>query len=1317
MRFSIVLIASTLISCRVSPVEVHDLVEKFKAEKKGIISSLNLNYENSLLNPMIGEPYKCTGLLSNLRFFGPGIIPGSIPTKTQRSYPNDKSNHPLIQFIIKLFPSPAGTLNHLCTHSDHLTKLFVESNSTDKIENASDLLVCSITGESFKYTGEGINEDIKRLEEEKAKLEKSINKNEVEAIKKSISNMTTEKTGIEKNLRILNKKRKEEINEMGVKNDTIKLLTVENKNFKSLEADIKKLKMTLEEKSFIKKIKELEKNIKLNQEIEEKTKSAFEDLGKTMSEALKNKKSLNPQLLLPMIIHEFVKSAFSIEELKEYMQKSLIKIKEKLSVGNVSFDELKAIDAQLNWGAALTKIYRETNTFPYSKFNLPVSNISIPSYIRGKDGEEGYFDEKRLYADCADVAIMQLCNCLLFNPKDKICELSHLGNAKLEPELEDFYKTHSNPFASTTLEKRKDWSKVVQDRRDLTLPDNNDFQTHRIIYNRDNRNEIKSDFINMMSVIALIFGIDRKPIFNGLNEGNILKRFEELLQGLVAPGMSVEIDKADSDTLKVGKDHSRTEFSGKVNIKFSYKDDRENESRTTMAIKHKESHTDFMFVQNNSKEIDLTEEIKRLGNVSGFKEFSFPSMINRVFLMAGNNPLPKGNVLEDMYASGLVESNEKKLEMMKIVYENMPKDRNQEGTGIFNSETPEGTNEWNDFTSIIDSILENVPLEDPAVFNMFAPFLLYSEKHKEKLNGFDLRLIFNLNNEKLKEHWIKHADERVGTLRFLFDIEKTNYYVLSEELEFFKNFSKLTDVKLRYGYSARFDKSKTWSNSMEILKKILKEIPTCTKVELVGFDSEMLKDFIDGAAKSNLDVLLRLNKLKIVFDDESGIRYLNSAVKNFPYLFKYLPKLSEITIENQADRYTPREGHESDNLVNLIEELPTDRDIKINLIGRFVESEIFNALKETPEKVEVSIVYKLYSFDKFRAGILKDKIEDPKLNIKIFSTRNGIERHLPITTENLENLFKAKDFFFRFGSRQEIEFDHTNMNDFLSSFGPFFQEREWDLVIYRDKKPRTEICELPEFVKAFNTSESIRFGSNFLDLSNENDTNDFISEVNRRNKRLLLYASEILIDSENLIKIYNKMQEKENFTVKAKSWLIRVENKNMDTFKDKFEEIYKTLYPEGLYQNEFLDKIEALSKLSELDAFTIDLSNKDVIYIGDKEFDPFLQVLPTIKNMFEKVIVAKDAFSIYQIYKLTDELGKDPGSTQEIGTGSTLKIGTGSTLKIGTGSTLKIGTGSTQEIGTEEFLLKPGLKGQSITNESYLIRLFLWLKPIFRYYS
>ncbi|KAM0679582.1 hypothetical protein GINT2_002211 [Glugoides intestinalis] len=577
------------------------------------------------------------------------------------------------------------------------------------------------------------------------------------------------------------------------------------------------------------------------------------------------------------------------------------------------------------------------------------------------------------------------------------------------------------------------------------------------------------------------------------------------------------------------------------------------------------------------------------------------------------------------------------------------------------------------FAKDIDSILNSVNLENSEVFNKFAPFLLYSANHNEKLKDMDLRLVYESNNENIKEHWKINADEIVKSLRFTFNVE----YIYDDVIEFCKNFSKLTKVELRSRFPYSFNKSKTWSNSMKVLKKI----PTCTEVELRFFKLDMLKDFIDGAAKSKSEVLKPLEKLKIVFDDNSGIRSLNSAVGKFPYLFKYLPKLSEITIENEATTYTPSKDHKSGNLVKLIKELP--KDITINLIGRFVESnqgsEIFNALKKTPDTVKVSIVYKLDSFDKEYARILRDKIEDPKLNIKIFSTRNGIERHLPITTEILDNFLKAKDFYIYFDIKK-IEVEHTNVNDFLSSFSPFLEGWECERVIYIDEKPRTEICELPEFVETFNKCKSIRFIRNFLDFKNENDTNGFISVVNKRDERLVLYSSVVLIDSENLITIYNKMQEKRNFTLEANSWLIRLRKGKVGAFKDKFKQIYEKLYPGGLYQNEFLEKIEALSKLSELDVFTINLRNKDVLYIGDKEFDPFLQVLKTIKNMFKKVIVAKDAFTKDQIKKLRAELRK--GGT------------------------------CTLETGTEESLLNPWLKGKS-----YLIRLFLWLKPIFRYYS
>ncbi|KAM0679953.1 hypothetical protein GINT2_001894 [Glugoides intestinalis] len=625
---------------------------------------------------------------------------------------------------------------------------------------------------------------------------------------------------------------------------------------------------------------------------------------------------------------------------------------------------------------------------------------------------------------------------------------------------------------------------------------------------------------------------------------------------------------------------------------------------------------------------------------------------------------------------------------------------------IYENNMPMNENGWVGFAKDIDSILNSINLEDPVVFNKFAPFLLYSVNHNEKLKGMDLRLVYESKNENLKNDWKNHAVQKVKSLRCSFDI----YEINDDEIEFCKNFSKLTKLELFCSLPYSFNKSMTWSNSKKVLS-ILKEIPACTELELVKFDSVMLKDFIfrfdsvmlkdfiDGAA-SDSDVLQNLNKLKIVFNAIPGIRYLNSAVGKFPSLVTSLKKLSEITIENQAAIYLPEKDNKSDNLVNLIEELP--KDITIKLIGRCIElnqeRKFANALKENQNFVDalkkksdtgkVSIVYKLSSFRKEAAlrlrDTMKDSMKDSKLNIIISGTNNnGIERHLPITTEILDNLLKVKKFNFKFDSK-EIEVEHTNLKDFISSFGPFFQE--WDLLRYTDNNLRTEICEVLEFVKVFNTCKSIKFSSNFLEISNECALDSIISEVvNKRDKWLELETSALLIDSENLISIYNKMQENENFKLKADSWLIRVRKGNVVAFEKNFREIYKNVGPKGREEDEFLVKIKALSKISELDAFIINLSNKDVLCIGNGNFHTVFRMLPTIKNMFKKVFVAEKLFSKDQIKKLRAELRK--GGT------------------------------CTLEILSKESLLTPWLTSQCITNKNYLIRLFLWLKTIFRCYS
>ncbi|KAM0680935.1 hypothetical protein GINT2_000717 [Glugoides intestinalis] len=237
---------------------------------------------------------------------------------------------------------------------------------------------------------------------------------------------------------------------------------------------------------------------------------------------------------------------------------------------------------------------------------------------------------------------------------------------------------------------------------------------------------------------------------------------------------------------------------------------------------------------------------------------------------------------------------------------------------IYENNMPTNGNGWVGFAKSIDSILNSINLEDPVVFNKFAPFLLYSANHNEKLKGMDLRLIFNLNNENVSEHWIKYAGKKGINLRCSFNIEKRKDAEFTDLIAFSKKFSNLTYVKLFFIY---FDKKAIWNTS----EKILSEIPTCTELELFLIPC-ILKDFITEASLSNSKVLSSLVKLKINFNIGIGIIFINKELAN----------LSEITIQNLSG-YTKLESFKVDKLVNLIKKLPVDRSMIINLIGRNIE--------------------------------------------------------------------------------------------------------------------------------------------------------------------------------------------------------------------------------------------------------------------------------------------------------------------------------------------------------------------------------------------
>ncbi|KAM0680110.1 hypothetical protein GINT2_001803 [Glugoides intestinalis] len=1252
MRLAKILINSNLIRCQVSLVKMYEIVEEFKTgnEDLKLLTNAGLKYENTLLNPIIGEPYKYTGFLSNLRFFGPRIKPGGAKGRTERSYPNDTSIYPLIKVLILLFPSPAGTFNHLCTHPDHLTKLFIESNPYDKKENASNLFICSITGESFTYTSKGINEDIKQLGEEKNMLQEKIDKNKVDVIANEIVESIKERTRIKNNLSVLNLEKKHTTDESEltrIKND----IKEYQARLKEVKDQLKELKNSLTVISASKEIEELNKKIKASQRIKEKSKKAFEELGRMMSKALKDEELFNPGVLLPIILHEFVKSAFTIEEVKEYMDESLIKINKKLSSGEITVDRLIVIDTQADWAAILVRINNSNKSFPYSRFNLPVSNTSVPIYIRGA---EGYFDNRNTFPDCVEIAIMQLCNCLLFDPNERTCGISHLRNNALLPEIKDFYTKYSNPFDSMTLGKRNDWSKVVQDRPDLSLPDNNKLQTHKIMYVKDNRNEMESGVLNMMSVLTLIFGVDRELIFRNLNQGNILERFEVLLKALSAHGMKVKIENINTTRLKAllmaplqNKNRNcRIEFFGKIKINFSYKDNQGNKYSTKMILEQNPNHTSLKLEDYDLKNNGIYSWIDPLAKVTKFKEFSFPSMIKKVLLMANDRPLPKGSGLEEIYASGLIESNRKRLEILEIIYDKMPKYRNEEGTRIFNSKTAAGENDWEDFVGIIEAILEKVPLEDQAVFHNFAPFLLHSEKHMENLNGMDLRQILHCSNVNLIEHWARYANEKGIRLRCLFSIDVVEMFNGSWLMELYKRFADCTDMVLVYN-AFSFDNSTTWCKSMEKLSKS----PNCSGVELVDFKAGMIKYFIDGAVSSDKKVLENLVRLKIGFNNRYGINYINEAIKNLPTLIQSLLKLTEITIENTSFSNENLELFQAQNLINLIKEGPNGRRMTINLIGLRTGmkrlADFVKTLECVPNTVKICIVTDIFSFSKEEALNLSDEMKSSKIDLNIFHSKNGIKRPIAFLDKLLDS---ADDFFIDF-LHGSFSVKHKSVNDFLTTFDPLLNWWKWKNITYLHESPSTEPAELLLFLNALNACEDIDFRSSFLELTNKDDIDKLITEVIRRDKKVNLGISNLLIDLEDTLYFYERANRTMLLTLSFRAWLIRVRKDNMNAFINDLPLIYSMFYGGYHGYGEPYLKEECINKgkvLNDLDTFTIDLENKHILYISDKNFNTVLKVVKDIKKMFKKVYIGDCEFSEDQISELKAAVNSETACTFEI---------------------------------------------------------------------
>lgn len=185
-------------------------------------------------------------------------------------------------------------------------------------------------------------------------------------------------------------------------------------------------------------------------------------------------------------------------------------------------------------------------------------------------GFEFSFINEESFSDCSDILLLNICNALLFDPKNPTHHFN-VSNLNQDSKLAEFYKKYPKIF-TVTSEIREDWSRVVQCLSDFKTIDHSEYKTHLIVYKRENqRNEIKSGIINMMNVLIKIFQIDHKTFWNKKitkeTIGDLLAKLFKILKAKIGVKNGFKIN-FDSDAFSENKYPGRKDFKGKFRLEF-----------------------------------------------------------------------------------------------------------------------------------------------------------------------------------------------------------------------------------------------------------------------------------------------------------------------------------------------------------------------------------------------------------------------------------------------------------------------------------------------------------------------------------------------------------------------------------------------------------------------------------------------------------------------------------------------------------------------------------------------------------------------------
>lgn len=562
---------------------------------------------------------------------------------------------------------------------------------------------------------------------------------------------------------------------------------------------------------------------------------------------------IDSKMIKLMIIHSFIINAL---DNKTSLEKYL-----KIIIENTKDTHIDIYEVGCNITDEVIKIQQKFRNFPYSEFNQPSSNASVPIYNRKTDK----FNFEKKYSDCADILLLNICNCLFYDSENCCYSIKSLNP---NSDLAKFYKKHSELFTVTDAI-RQDWSKVIQGLDDFEVVNDDEHKTHLIVYLKENRNELKSGIINMMNVLIKICNVDHKAFWKGFDGKDIEEKIIQLFE-LISPKFEKQTLSLKAYPFSFTKFRSkrRTDFIGNFDLIFK----QSNGCVISLMVNVSPHHSEMKFINYLGK---TTSDFLYIDPISAF-DFAPIAIFKNYFEISHNTPKTNHNVsiFNKIYFSGNIDTNEKK----KVVLINIC-------NSIVKYETyMNAMNRFQEAEAIeiklkilketMDCILSTINLEDDAMKSTFGPFLFYNNQLDKELMLRYWIFSFSLIRSDVHKLW----ENVIINLNFdslnleVFDIPRHSALTVFKTLKMCKNLKRL----------------RLWgiiSENRDLIAEGLMELTDLVELDLscncAGLGSEEPNEIIKA-----LQPLTKLTILDLSFNSLStvNIQILAENIKNFKNL-------------------------------------------------------------------------------------------------------------------------------------------------------------------------------------------------------------------------------------------------------------------------------------------------------------------------------------------------------------------------------------------------------------------------------------------------